>query len=111
MSQSVRICSRAELPAPGQLREANAADKVLCVANVDGVIRVIDNDCPHRGGPLSEGMLEAGKVVCPWHAWAFDPVTGATDSSQERVAVYPVTIAGEEVSVQLLRDRARLFGC
>jgi nitrite reductase (NADH) small subunit len=44
-------------------------------------------------------MIEDGKVVCPWHAWSFDPVTGATQDSEERVAVYPVTIEGEDVFV------------
>jgi nitrite reductase (NADH) small subunit len=46
-------------------------------------------------------MIEDGKLICPWHAWAFDPVTGATDSSQERVAVYPVSVEDEEVFVRI----------
>ena len=97
----VRMCGRAELPAPGELKEASAGDKVFCVANVDGVIRVIDNVCPHRGGPLAEGMLEAGKVVCPWHAWSFDPATGESRESKDKVAVYTVTVAGDDVMVSL----------
>ena len=99
MSQLVRICSKGELPKVGEAKEFAAASRALCIANVDGVLRALDNECPHRGGPLAEGMVEAGKVVCPWHAWAFDPATGATDSSQERVAVYPVSVQGEDVFV------------
>ena len=101
MSQLVRICHKGELPSVGDVKEFTAGSRPLCIANVDGVIRALDNECPHRGGPLAEGMLENGKIVCPWHAWAFDPVTGASDSSQERVAVYPVSVNGDEVFVSI----------
>ena len=42
-------------------------------------------------------MIEAGKVVCPGHTWAWDPATGATSEPQERVAVYPVSVEGEDI--------------
>jgi nitrite reductase (NADH) small subunit len=101
MSALVKICTKSELPRPGEAREFSAGPRALCIANIDGVIRALDNECPHRGGPLAEGMIENGKLICPWHAWTFDPATGATDSSQERVAVYPVTVEGEEVFVKI----------
>lgn len=97
----MRICARSELPRPGEARECNAGTRSLCIANVDGVIRALGNECPHRGGPLAEGAIEEGKLICPWHAWSFDPATGVTDNSQERVAVYPVTIEGEDVFVKI----------
>jgi len=50
---------------------------------------------------LAEGMIEDGKVICPWHAWAFDAATGASDGSQERVAVYPVSYEGDGVFVKV----------
>jgi nitrite reductase (NADH) small subunit len=101
MSQLLKICLKGDLPPAGQAKEFSAGARTLCIANVDGVIRALDNECPHRGGPLAEGMIEDGKLICPWHAWAFDPVTGATHSSQERVAVYSVSIEGEEVFVKI----------
>ena len=101
MSELLKICSKNELPALGQAKEFSAGARVLCIANVDGVIRALDNECPHRGGPLAEGMIEDGKVICPWHAWAFEAATGASDGSQERVAVYPVSYEGDGVFVKL----------
>ena len=101
MSELVRVCSKGDLPRVGEAKEFNAGSKTLCVANVGGRICALDNECPHQGGPLSEGMIEAGKVVCPWHAWAFDPVTGATAEGDEGVAVYPVSIEQDEVFVSL----------
>jgi nitrite reductase (NADH) small subunit len=99
MSELVKICVRGQLPRPGEAKELSAGDRTLCIANINGVIHALDNECPHRGGPLAEGMIEDGKLICPWHAWSFDPATGATQNSQEKVAVYPVTIEGEEVFV------------
>jgi nitrite reductase (NADH) small subunit len=101
MSSSVKICAKSDLPRPGEAREFSAGSRTLCIANVNGVIRALDNECPHRGGPLAEGLIEDGKLICPWHAWSFDPATGATDSSQERVAVYSVSVEGEEVFVKI----------
>jgi nitrite reductase (NADH) small subunit len=101
MSGLVRICSTAELPRRGEAREFAAGSRMLCIANIDGVIRAMDNECPHRGGPLAEGMIEHGRLICPWHGWSFDPATGASDASQERVAVYPVTVEAQEVFVKI----------
>jgi nitrite reductase (NADH) small subunit/3-phenylpropionate/trans-cinnamate dioxygenase ferredoxin subunit len=36
-----------------------------------GKVFVIDNTCPHAGGNLAGGYVEAGCAVCPWHYWAF----------------------------------------
>jgi nitrite reductase (NADH) small subunit len=47
------------------------------VFTVDGEPVVTDGACPHRGGPLAEGLLRDGAVVCPWHWFVFDLRTGA----------------------------------
>src|ERR1700751_2480646 len=79
MSEFVLICTQGELPAAGHVKEFTVEGRALCVANVDGAICVLDGTCPHEGGPLGEGSIEDGKVVCPWHAYAFDVHTGAND--------------------------------
>ena len=43
----------------------------------------MENVCLHRGGPLGQGMIEGGKVVCPWHGWAWDPKTGEAAQNPE----------------------------
>jgi nitrite reductase (NADH) small subunit len=87
MAGFVRICSESELPTAGALKEFTVAARSLCVANVGGKICVLDGTCPHEGGPLGEGSIEDGKVVCPWHAYAFDPCTGANDEDPEVKAI------------------------
>ncbi len=98
----VRICGVAELPAEGGLKEFAAGKRTLCVAKLNGKIAALDNECSHHGGPLGQGVLENGKVICPWHAYGFDLATGlCEDDPDERVRVFEVTVTGEDVLVQL----------
>lgn len=102
MAEYVRVCAQSQLPQPGQVLEISAAGRALCVANVDGKICVLDGVCPHEGGPLGEGALENGRVVCPWHAYAFDVQTGeAEDDPEVRAEVLEAKVENGELSVKL----------
>lgn len=94
--------SVAELPAAGEAREVVCGGKLICVANSGGAISAMDNVCPHRGGPLGQGIVEEGKLICPWHAWAFDTKTGvAVHTPNARVDIYEVKLDGDDVLVKL----------
>ncbi|HEV8289358.1 MAG TPA: Rieske 2Fe-2S domain-containing protein [Candidatus Norongarragalinales archaeon] len=67
----------------------------------DGKFFAIDNECPHRGGPLSEGPVADGMVTCPFHAWQFRLADGKHSFSDVSVASYKVEIKGEEVFIEL----------
>jgi nitrite reductase (NADH) small subunit len=97
----VRIASTSELPPLNEAREFSAGERIVCIANVDGRFAAIDNVCPHRGGPLGGGVVLDGKVVCPWHAWQWDPFTGQAAHAEQRVAVYPLSIEGDDVLVEI----------
>jgi nitrite reductase (NADH) small subunit len=97
----VKIASQSDLPAPNQAKEFLCGDQTLCLANVNGEVSAIDNVCLHRGGPLGQGVIEGGKVICPWHGWAWDPKTGEAQVPGAKVAVYPVKIEGGEVLIEL----------
>ena len=43
----------------------------------DGSLRALGAVCPHRGGPLADGLTDDAVVVCPLHNYAFDMCTGA----------------------------------
>ena len=43
----------------------------------DGSVRAVDAVCPHRGGPLSDGIADGRVVICPLHSYTYDLVTGA----------------------------------
>ena len=102
MSDFVRICSQADLPAAGMVKEFTIEGRPLCVANLEGSICVLDGTCPHEGGPLGEGSIEGGKVVCPWHAFAFDLHTGSNDEDPDlRADVLVAKVEDGELRVKL----------
>jgi len=102
VSEFVRICSQSELPPPSEVREFVSGGRALCVANVDGTIAVLDGTCPHEGGPLGEGTIEDGRVVCPWHSFAFDLRTGASaDDPDMRAEVLEAKVENGELRVKL----------
>jgi nitrite reductase (NADH) small subunit len=91
-----------ELPPHNEAKEFPCGDKMICVANVNGEILAIDNVCLHRGGPLGQGVIEKGKVVCPWHGWVWDPKTGqAVHNPNAKIAVYPLKIEDGNVLIEI----------
>jgi len=102
MSEFVKLTTELELPAVNEAKEFPCGDKVICIANVNGEFSAMDNVCLHRGGPLGQGVIEKGKVVCPWHGWAWNPKTGeAVHNPAAKVAVYPMKIENGEVRVEI----------
>jgi nitrite reductase/ring-hydroxylating ferredoxin subunit len=102
MADFVKLASQSELPPVNEAREFPCGDKMVCVANVNGEISAMDNVCLHVGGPLGQGVIEGGKLICPWHGWAYDPKTGQLGSSVEhKVQVYPIKIENGDVLVEI----------
>jgi nitrite reductase (NADH) small subunit len=102
MGTLVRVASAEDIP-PGSAKLVEVEGKRLAVFNVDGRFYAIDDTCPHRGGPLSEGELEGEVVTCPWHRSTFNVTTGAVLSAPARdgVSHYSVRDSGGEVSVEV----------
>jgi nitrite reductase (NADH) small subunit len=56
----------------------------------NGELYAIENRCPHRGGPLAEGISGDGKIVCPLHGHKFDLKTGQGSEERECVKTFKV---------------------
>jgi nitrite reductase/ring-hydroxylating ferredoxin subunit len=91
----------AELPA-GSLAQVHLAGADYALCNYDGALRCFDGICPHAGGPLGEGNLDGQNIVCPWHAWAFDCLTGVNDFDPDiQLKSYPVLVRDGSIFVEL----------
>ena len=66
----------------------------------DGKIYATQNRCPHKQAPLSEGVIGAGLVICPFHSHRFDLCTGA-GPDKEQLKVYPIREADGELFLTL----------
>jgi nitrite reductase/ring-hydroxylating ferredoxin subunit len=102
MPAFVKLATQADLPALNEAKEFRCGPKEICIANVNGEYSAMENTCLHQGGPLGQGMLEKGKIVCPWHAWAWDPKTGeAAHNPRAKIAVYPLKIENGDVLIEI----------
>lgn len=62
----------------------------------------LENRCPHKGGPLSEGIVHGRKVACPLHNWVIDLAAGeAVAPDHGCVKRYPVRLEAGRVFLQL----------
>ncbi len=71
----------------------------LAVFNVGGEFYAIENFCPHKGAPLSEGSLCGHVVECGWHGWEFDVRTGQCLTVVDTLKTYALKIEDGLVSV------------
>jgi nitrite reductase (NADH) small subunit len=62
---------------------------------------VVDDACPHRGGPLSDGLVGGGCVTCPLHGWKIAFATGdVVEGGRGRVRVLRGSVQAGEVIVE-----------
>jgi nitrite reductase (NADH) small subunit len=89
------------LPEEGHAREFFLEGKPICVARLNGTLSALDNVCPHRGGPLSDGVILDGKIVCPWHGWQFDLQTGKSVQVPDTgILVHRISVEAEDVFLE-----------
>ncbi|MCP3101339.1 Rieske 2Fe-2S domain-containing protein [Myxococcus sp. K15C18031901] len=80
----------------------------LVLIQVEGRLHALEESCPHRGGPLSEGDLDGHLLYCPLHAWPFDVRTGRCPLREGvQVRIHDVRVRGEEI---LVAASARVAG-
>jgi 3-phenylpropionate/trans-cinnamate dioxygenase ferredoxin component len=89
--------------APGVGQSVVVNGKRLALFLADGRYYALDDECPHRGAPLSEGECAGGEVICPWHDSRFDLATGAVKClpAKRGVTSYPVQVVGDEIQVEI----------
>ena len=59
----------------------------------------VSDTCPHKGGPLSEGIVHGQSVTCPLHNWVFDLNTGAAKGEDGRIATYPIRVENGRILI------------
>ena len=102
MPKYTRLCPVEEV-APGGGRTVHLDGRSFAVFNHGGKYFVIDDVCPHRGGSLGEGQVDAaGTVACPWHGWRFNICTGMSPvNSSARVPCFNARIEAGWVEAEI----------
>jgi nitrite reductase/ring-hydroxylating ferredoxin subunit len=76
----------------------------------DGSVQVLDNTCEHIGGPIVDGAIDDGCVVCPWHGWRYVLATGQRRpvfGDLPGIGSYPARVVDGVVIAELPADRCR----
>ncbi len=85
------VCKTSDV-CPGKGFSVYIGKKRIAVYFVEGKYYVLDDECLHRGAPLSEGVQDGHSVTCPLHDWTYHIKTGALlDREGSALRTYPVS--------------------
>ena len=93
-----------DIPRRGARRvvAAHGAAAIAVFRTADDAIFALVDRCPHRGGPLSEGIVEGSAVACPLHGWTIDLASGEAEAPDVGCApIVPVKLVGDRVLLRL----------
>jgi nitrite reductase (NADH) small subunit len=88
-------------------RLVRVAGREVAIFNLGDRFLAIDNRCPHKGGPLSEGIVSGTTVVCPLHAWKVSLETGAVNRQADFpacVETFRTRLEGDVVLIEVRTD-------
>ena len=80
------------------------ADREIALFNLGSRFLAIDNRCPHRGGPLADGIVAGNSVVCPLHAWKVCLENGTVERPVETadcIKTYPAKVESDIVWIAI----------
>lgn len=93
MSNFIDIGALEDIPQQGARVVKTANGCIAVFRTASDKVYAIDDKCPHKAGPLSNGIQHGDSVTCPLHNWVFDLNTGEAQGVDEgRVRTYPVRV-------------------
>ena len=104
MSGWKRICSLAEIPRLGaRVVRSPAHGEIAVFRNAEDEVFALRDKCPHKGGPLSQGIVFGRRVSCPLHQWTIGLNDGRALAPDEGCAK-PFPVRVEQDGSVLLDD-------
>jgi apoptosis-inducing factor 3 len=93
----------------GEMTTVLVGGKKVLLARVDGSFFATAARCPHWGGPLPEGTLNAPRLLCPWHKATYDVRSGdlLEPPSLDGIAAFRVRVDGDDVYVDRSEEPRR----
>lgn len=99
MSHQFRLGLLSEIP-KGEGRTFRVGGQRIAVFHSrEGHAFATQADCPHKGGPLADGLLGGSTLICPLHEWSFDLRSGMALNGACGLRTYPVTQGADGVLV------------
>lgn len=99
----IRVGRLDDIPRQGARTVRTGQGPIAIFRTEDDQLFALRDRCPHKGGPLSEGIVHGCKVACPLHGWHIELGTGQAVAPDEgQVARFPVKLEDGEVFLSLL---------
>lgn len=95
----IDIGSLDDVPMRGARMVKTRAGCIAVFRTGEAEIFAASNTCPHRGGPLSEGIVHGTRVTCPLHNWVFDLETGNALGEDVRITTYLIRIEAGRILI------------
>jgi NAD(P)H-dependent nitrite reductase small subunit len=98
----IKITRTENIP-PREGRPVKIGDVEIAIFNLNGRFVTIDNACPHKGGPLCDGIVTGTAVVCPLHGRHFDLESGMPVRASESacLTIFPTRVEDGVVLVNI----------
>jgi len=102
MSNWIKITTLDEIPKLGSRVVRSAKGDIAIFRTGDDKVFALHDKCPHKGGPLSQGIVYGEKVACPLHTWKISLVSGDAEEPDEgHTACYAVKVEDGTVYLEL----------
>lgn len=100
MSDWIRVARLEEIPRLGSRVVTTAAGPIAVFRTSDDQVFALRDECPHKGGPLSQGIVYGHRVACPLHNWSIELDSGeAVAPDAGCTHRYPVQLQDGVVSI------------
>ncbi|MFN3208997.1 MAG: nitrite reductase small subunit NirD [Roseovarius sp.] len=95
----IDICALDDIPPRGARKLKTAQGCIAVFRTAENEVFATSNTCPHKAGPLSEGIVHGQSVTCPLHNWVFDLETGQAQGEPGKIATYPLKVEDGRVLI------------
>lgn len=90
------------IPVLGARIVKSSAGCIAVFRTSESTVYAIDDACPHKAGPLSQGIVHGAAVTCPLHNWVISLETGSALGADEgQVRTYPLKVVNGRILVDV----------
>ncbi len=101
MSNWIKVVALNDIPKLGARVVRSEKGEIAIFRTEDDRVFALHNSCPHKGGPLSQGIVYGDKVACPLHNWKISLVDGNAEEPDEgHTACFAVKVEEEMVYLE-----------
>ena len=101
----IRVCQLEDIPVRGARVIRTESGRIALFRTAEQEVFALDDKCPHKSGPLSQGIVHGNSVTCPLHNWVISLETGKAPGKpslldeRQRAALFQIVEAGPNPAI------------